>query len=571
MSTQKNSLGEYQPDLNDLVALSNTLAELERLAETNPSSLFLPHPKQKLILEATTKEVWALGGNRSGKTEGMVASMAKQLTGQLPSRPLAPRRGGWHIYVCSQTKAKQREVIQEKILKYLPLTYIRSDKRGRPVIYQSKGVWDYIELVDPQLDDPMLIRKPKLSLHGCKMFFKSYEEGVMGFEGASVDAAYTDEEPPKPIYEAIKARLLDRKRCGNGWFANAMTPDPDSGLTWTYDEIVERDGEDPDRTLIYMSTYDNVANIGQEEIESLERQFGATTSKARIYGLHISREGLVLDKFRPQRFPNGNIIEDFKPDWRFFTPYEATDWGYKHPWHWGFYAVSKDGEYIKYAELHLALQTVPEMKAHVRRMRERFGYKQPMQTVGDPSMLRRESSGYSILDQLAQGTDTESDGTDRSEYDRGRNVWSGPEGTQVENRADARYIWYPVIVTPANNDRDEGWRLLNERMNFEPGKTRPSWYYTESCFMSIKEAKNLQYPPDKVENRVNKQKEISRKRNDDAPDCDRYASNANWVFVPDYDPTEDWLATESVVESDQLPNRRRKLQEDIDNDSITGW
>ena len=89
--------------------------------------------------------------------------------------------------------------------------------------------------------------------------------------------------------------------------------------------------------------------------------------------------------------------------------------------------------------------------------------------------------------------------------------------------------------------------------------------------MSIKEAKNLQYPPDKVENRVNKQKEISRKRNDDAPDCDRYASNANWVFVPDYDPTEDWLATESVVESDQLPNRRRKLQEDIDNDSITGW
>lgn len=495
--------------------------------------------------------------------------MAGQFTGQLPARPLAPRRGGWQIYICSQTKSKQREVIQEKILKYLPLSYIKQNKRKQPLIYQSKGVWDYIELVDPKLNDPLLLKYPRLNLHGCKLFFKSYEEGVMGFEGSSIDAAYTDEEPPKPIYEAIKARLLDRKRFGNGWFMNAMTPDPDSGLTWTYDEIVEKDGTDPNRILIYMSTYDNKENLGEAEIKELEDQYGATTSKARIYGIHISREGHVLDKLRPLKFPHGNIIEPFSPDWNFYTPYEATDWGYKHPWHWGFYAITKDGEYIKYDEIHLSRLTVPMMKALVREKRKQYGYEIPAGLVGDPSMLRTESNGYNIIDQLAMGVDTEGDGTERSDFDRGKNVWIG-KGEAPENRDHPDYIWYPIIVSPANNDRDTGWRLLNERFNFEPEVGRPGWFYTANCVNSIKEAKNLQHPPDKNGVRVHKQKEIARKRNDDAPDCDRYASNANFFFVPDYDPRDNWLADDSMVEYNQ-PGKRRRNKEEHTNDSVTGW
>ena len=528
--------------------------------------MFIPHSKQREILSDTSKELWIFGGNRSGKTELVIAAFVLQLVGKLPSRPLAPRVGGWQFYVASTTKSKQREVIQDKFNKYLPSRLIKQKKDGTPIIYQSQGVWDHIELVDPRKNDPQRKKRP-YSLHGARIWFKSYEEGVTGFEGSSIDAVINDEEPPKDIYEAEKARLVDRKKAGNGYMSTAMTPDPDNGITWTYDDIIEKEDELPEVKTYLMSTYENKVNLGEEEIKNLERDFGATVSKARIYGLHVSREGLVLDQFRPVAYPEGNIIPSFKPDWKYYTPYESTDWGYKHPWHWGFYAVSPDGEIIKYDEIHVTSHTTPMMKELIYKKRKYYDYKHPAIAVGDPSMSRTQSNGTNILDELSQGSDKEPDGTDRTEYERGRNVWIG-EGHPPFDRNHKDFIWYPVIVSPANNDRDEGWKLLNKRMRFEPGVGRPEWYYTENCYYSIKEAKNLQYPKDSNNQRITKMKEIARKKKDEGPDTDRYLSNFNPVFIPDYDPKYD------MFDYDDKPKSRKERLNDGFNGvqcPITGW
>lgn len=502
-----------------------------------------------------------MGGNRSGKTEGMIVTKCLQLLGLHKARPLAPREGGWRFYLCSQNRDKQREVVQEKLKAYLPDTVVPKNPDGSWKIYSTRDTYDFMELIDPRVIAKQGKNAKKRNLHGARIYFKTYDSGITAFEGGSIDAAYLDEEPPsKNIYEAILARLLDRTKVGNGYLTCAMTPDPDKGFTWTYDEIVDKDGEDPDRLLIMMSTYDNKANLGEEEIRKLESRYDEDTRKARIYGLHVAREGYVLPDFKPVGMPHGNLVDPFKPDWSMFTPYESTDWGFRHPWHWGFYAVNKEDEIFKVAEIHLPRLSVPQMKRMVYLVRKRLGYKEPYLVVGDPSMSKKESTGYSVFDQLAFGADEEDD-IPKDQY-----VWIG-EGEPPEDKSHQDYIKFGISVQPANNDRDQGWISLNARMKFEPGIGRPGWYYCSNCVQSIKEAKQLTWPKESTGNDVSKSREIARKKNDDAPDTDRYLSNANPVYVADFNPLIGYND-----EYDENAHRHGAFDyEDEELDSITAW
>lgn len=495
------------------------------------------------------KEIWLLGGNRSGKTECMAVTFVSQLLDLHPTRPLARGKDPWEFYFASQNKDKQREVIQTKLMRYIPKNIIAKKPDGKLKIYSSKDTYEYIEFVDPRLSPDA----PKKNLHGAKLWFRTYDSGVIAFESGSIDGAYLDEEPPKSIYEAIQARLLDRTKKGNGWFTCAMTPDADKGMTWTYDDIVDRDGDDPDRIVIHMSTYDNKENLGEKEIQKLEASYDEDTRKARIYGMHVARQGYVLKDFKPVDFPEGNIIDHFKPDWGFFTPYEATDWGYKHPWHWGFYAVSKEGEIIKYDEIHEAAVSPEEMKAKVYKKRQLYGYREPFLCIGDPNMKRKESSGLSVIDKLGIGYDI-NDPVQPQEL-----VWVG-EGPPSENKSDSNYIKFGIGIKLANNDREQGWTNLNARFKFEAGVGRPNWFYTRNCFHSIKEAKNLMWPPTSENAYGVRNRELSRKKNDDAPDADRYLSNDNPVYNEGYSPNID------------LPTRSSRNYEDEEFlDAVTGW
>lgn len=504
-----------------------------------------------------------MGGNRSGKTEIVIVGWCFQLLSLLPARPLAPREEGWRFYLCSQNKDKQREVVQEKLKLYLPDSIIPKKPNGEWMIHSTRDTYDYMEFIDPRLQKGQGKGRAtkKFNLNGARLYFRTYDSGLTAFEGGSIDAAIFDEEPTtKSIYEAVLARLLDRKRVGSGWLTAAMTPDPDKGFTWTFDEIVDKDGQDPDRLLINMTTYDNKINLGEQEVKKLESTYDEATRKARIYGLHVAREGFVLPDFKPVSFPNGNLIDPFSPDWSLFTPYESTDWGFKHPWHWGFYAVSKENEIFKYAEIHLPRLKVTEMKRLVYFMRKKYGYKIPYQCFGDPSMGRVESSALSVFNQLAIGLDPEDDELFQQYPDQ--LVWIG-EDDPPEDRKNPLYIRWGVSILPANNDRDTGWMLLNGRMRFEPDVGRPNWFYTKNCVASIKEAKNLTWPPEN-DTRIHKAREIARKRNDDAPDSDRYLSNANPIYVGDFD---------CMLDYNEEPTRSRftEYYEEGSLDAITGW
>lgn len=490
----------------------------------DPLSMFQPNPGgQTEFWLSTKREQWAMGGNRSGKSEINVTKLLSILLGRHPTVRLAPRRGGWRIWVCTKDKDVQRDTIQEKILKYIPPAYI-DPKR----MYKNRDVISFLELNDP--------KDPSNPINGARLIFKTYEAGVDSFESASLDIALCDEEPPEEIYDALQVRLLDRKKMGNGFFMCAMTPT--NGMTWTYERIVEGQYDSTDEMLVVlMSTYENKTHLGEKEIQELEKKMGENQAKARIYGMHTAREGFVLDKFKPVKYPEGHIIPHRKfvaqLDWRDYTPYESIDYGYRNPTAVGFYAVNAEGEVFKYDEIYVSQTTIPVIKAMIWIKRKQYGYKDPYAVYIDPSTRRTESTGTSVFDTYSCPGRWVAD-IDDYEPD----VWIPENVTEAEHipdivpgKGEGRYVLMPVPVIIANNDRDLGWERVNEYFTFDEITKRPRLFITDKCKMSILEAKGLTYAPEAKHNAA---KEIARKKRDHTCDELRYLIMSNPYHDPDF-------------------------------------
>ena len=94
-----------------------------------------------------------------------------------------------------------------------------------------------------------------------EVWFKPYNGEIGIFESANVHAVFMDEEPPRDIFSAIKAKIGVLP----GYVFISMTPD--KGMTWTYDLI---NGSDPDHgglvtkgmlQTIESSVFDNMLNF----------------------------------------------------------------------------------------------------------------------------------------------------------------------------------------------------------------------------------------------------------------------------------------------------------------------
>lgn len=475
--------------------------------------MFKPNPgAQTAFWESLKLEQWLIGGNRSGKTESTVAKAMALLQDKHPYQRLAPRRGGWRVWVSTQNHMVQRDTIQDKIAKYMPASWIAKK-------YESRGIWQMIKLEHP--DDP------KHPVNGTTIGFKTYDGGVQTYESASIDLIINDEEPPEDIYEAEQARVLDRRAVGNGLILTAMTPT--EGITWTYERIVVKPPEDTFYAAI--STYENIY-IPKREIEKLEAKLSPWQRKARIYGTHTSREGMVLDKFRPYVMPHGNIMPQAvfeqayctngKLDFSICTAYESIDYGYRYPTAVGFYVVGEDGVIIKYDEIYIAGWTVEKIKAAMYLKRQQWGYEAPFLVFIDPSTRRSESDGTTVYDQYCDPT---------------ANVFIPDDFESIydidQESQKGKLVSMSVPAVLANNARDEGWELMNKRFMFDE-RGVATLYFTDNCHNSIREARLLAWAPEAKGTNRAAQKETSRKKDDHTCDEGRYLVMGQPFFEPTY-------------------------------------
>ena len=199
------------------------LSQIEKKMNENPQVFKLAgynfekvHKKQIEFHKCTKRNRWVFGGNRTGKTECGAVEAIWYARGIHPYKKIGHATKGW---VVSLTQEVQRDVAQEKILSYLPKSWIadivmRKGTKDSPV----SGVIDFI-----------LIK----SVYGgiSTIGFKSCDQGRQKFQGTSQDWIWFDEEPPKDIYDECRMRVLDT--CGEIW--GTMTPL--LGLTWVHDDI----------------------------------------------------------------------------------------------------------------------------------------------------------------------------------------------------------------------------------------------------------------------------------------------------------------------------------------------
>lgn len=303
------------------------IEEMQRRHKEHKLSYYKPHPKQQIFHKCEKRNRWALGGNRTGKTEVGAVEAVWYARGNHPYKDINKPTDGW---VVSLTNEVQRDVAQQKVLSYLDPAWIKGVKmrEGRSDD-PDHGVIDFI-LVE--------------SIHGGNSMigFKSCDQGRERFQGTSKDWIWFDEEPPKEIYDECVMRTLDCR--GHIW--GTMTPL--KGLTWVYDSIYLNERDDPEVWYIPMSWEDN-PYLSADEVQRLTLTLSDEELEARKHGRFVALSGLVYKEFREEI----HVIDPF-PVPREWQDTISIDPGMDAPLSAHFYAVDHDGNVFVVAEHYRA-------------------------------------------------------------------------------------------------------------------------------------------------------------------------------------------------------------------------
>lgn len=327
---------------------------------------------------ARHREVLALGGNRSGKTEAMRAILvALALGSDHPHARLFwehhgvdpeafPRGPGtvWLIALSSSDSINYHRRWVERLLPAGSYTWWNRNSLGEA----------RVEIVVEGYDTP------------AEIVFKSDDQGVEAMQGASVRAIGHDEEGADPkVYDECGVRLWDQ----DGWHLMANTPI--NGQTWVYHRFV-RNGAPEGAAVRYLWTIDNPF-IPKSRAARMERD-NPSLAAARLRGEFV----VLKDRIWPGFSRSTHVIAPFAipRDWPRFR---AIDFGTQAPFACVWTTRAKrdhqigdrtipEGSLIAYREHYQRQWTIAR---HVVAIREAEGWwRDPAGVLRPPEADRRE-------------------------------------------------------------------------------------------------------------------------------------------------------------------------------------
>lgn len=173
--------------------------------------------------------------------------------------------------------------------------------------------------------------------NGSKFFFMTYEQEVRKMGGASIDRVHFDEEPPLAVFNECRLRVMAH----GGDLLFTMTPV--FGLTWTFDQLWRRRGDQvekdvyraPDIDVVTVDIKDN-PTIDHRQIELALEGMSDEERAAREKGHFVALHGLIYADFKrdlhvtPERpIPdNVNVVVGIDPGMRYAA---AVVWIYLTP------------------------------------------------------------------------------------------------------------------------------------------------------------------------------------------------------------------------------------------------
>lgn len=286
LATEALSALQAQKDRDLLIRLESLRAEKARRQTQERIRYFRPHPKQQRAFSAGANHRlrWICGGNRSGKTEWLIAEAVAHAKGTrdwlpkdhpdyivrhpLTGKPIKTPNNG--LIVGESFGEQIKKTLLKKLIGtqqeggLLPTPMIKAVKRNQ------QGVINEIYLVG-----------------GGAIFFKSYEQGAKLFESENYEWYALDEPPPREIYIAISRGSTD----SGAPIWCAMTP---LSQAWIHDEILSRDD-------VYRDIFDITDNIGYgltaEAVAEFEKDLTEDEKEMRLRGRFFHLQGLVYKEF----------------------------------------------------------------------------------------------------------------------------------------------------------------------------------------------------------------------------------------------------------------------------------
>ncbi len=337
------------------------------------------HEKQVAFHKCLKKNRWVFGGNRTGKTECGAVEAVWLARGIHPYRE-NKQTSGWVVSVTTQV---QRDVAQQKILKYLKKEWIFD-------IIMLSGSKESAEF---GIIDKILVKNIFGSI--STIGFKSLEQGREKFQGASLNYVWFDEEPTKDIYYECKMRVLDT--CGE--IFGTMTPL--KGKTWVYNEIYLNENNDDEVWHEHISWQDN-PYLNEEEVKKLTKNTASDELESRCFGNFIKNAGLVYNNFDE----SVNVVEPFEipPDWQDNI---CIDPGFTNPFSCHFYVRNPDGDIFVIAEHYEKEKPVEYHAKCILEMAKNLNWSKNFDgtiscLIDNAALQKNLNSNKSVLEQLKE-------------------------------------------------------------------------------------------------------------------------------------------------------------------------
>lgn len=318
------SLEELAAKARDERWLKQTLADLLEWAEWDRQTQQLAHytlanPMALPVHTSRAREVAVVGGNRSSKTDTMLAELSIQATGHIP-------RALWDVYPREKLRAPIRaRVVCNSLVDTLEpiikpkLRYDQWNGVGAP--NQRRGHWGWIPQHclpggswEKAYSEKNRTLKVAVDNHWVgpggeinrvtgysTIQFMSYDQDLSAFVGSSMHFIGHDELPPAEIYKENRLRTLDVA----GQIYTAFTPPDQLGaargdVSWFFDEVYERGLPGPQRhkdieSIILHTERNRILDAG--DIADMASKMSAEEREVRLLGRFIHLTGVIFHLF----------------------------------------------------------------------------------------------------------------------------------------------------------------------------------------------------------------------------------------------------------------------------------
>jgi len=278
--------------------------ELTSLWETrrkeNAILFYEPVQPKAAAFHATQKrEILISGGNRSSKTDTMLAELVIQATGMVP-------------YALQETypaEKLRRRPIRARVVAVSFIDTIEAVIKPKLQWWKwngpgdpgsSRGHWGWIPLASLAFGDWTKAYSEKYRVltlaDGGTIQFNSYDQEREQLSGSSIHLTVFDELPPKSHYTECKLRLLDT----GGQLIIAMTPPTESSgisAAWVYDDLYEPGMAGHHDIAAFEFFTEHNAILGAEEVRWIAAGLTEEERQVRLYGRFLHLSGLIHPLF----------------------------------------------------------------------------------------------------------------------------------------------------------------------------------------------------------------------------------------------------------------------------------